>query len=139
LKPGPATPLDKPISYRLVKPESERSKTVVDNFGKAYVAGNVVEGNERETKDNGDGGVQPDSQAPVEQVLPTVKKDKPFPHAHLTILPAEKAYEHVLANAGATLPKRDAVDERIIKSVRTGEVSAKVNPKIAEELKSVRF
>src|ERR1041385_7419713 len=33
LKPGPATPKGEPISYRLLKPESERSKTVVDNFG----------------------------------------------------------------------------------------------------------
>ena len=46
LKPGPATPKDKPIAWRLLKPESERSKTVVDNFGRAYVEGNVVEVNE---------------------------------------------------------------------------------------------
>src|SRR5690349_21584860 len=38
-KPGPGTPRS-PVAYRLLKPESERSKTVVDNFGKAYVAGN---------------------------------------------------------------------------------------------------
>ena len=30
------------------------------------------------------------------------------------------AYAHVLADAGATLPKRDAVDERIVREVRTG-------------------
>jgi len=44
-QPGPITPRDQPISYRLLKPESERSRSVVDNFGKAYVAGNVVVGN----------------------------------------------------------------------------------------------
>jgi hypothetical protein len=59
LKPGPVTPSGEPISYRLLKPESERSKTVVDNFGKAYVAGNIVEGNARVSKDNWNGGVQP--------------------------------------------------------------------------------
>ena len=35
----------------------------------------------------------------------------------------------MLANAGATLPKRDAVDERIIKTVRTGVTTAKPGPK----------
>src|SRR4030095_14922086 len=41
-KPGPATPSGAPISYRLLKPESERSRTAVDHFGKAYVAGKRV-------------------------------------------------------------------------------------------------
>lgn len=35
LKPGPVTPAGEPSAYRLLKPESERSKTVFDNFGKA--------------------------------------------------------------------------------------------------------
>ena len=38
----------------------------------------------------------------------------------LTIQPAAEAYETVLASAGATRPKRDAVDERVIEMVRTG-------------------
>ena len=58
--PPRSTPRDAPISYRLLKPESERSKTVVDNFGRAYVAGNIVEGNATVTRDNWAGGVQPD-------------------------------------------------------------------------------
>src|SRR6185369_8080678 len=33
---------------------------------------------------------------------------------------AKEAYELVLANAGATLPKRDPVDARIIEQVRSG-------------------
>ena len=33
---------------------------------------------------------------------------------------AEEAYESVLENAGATLPKRDAVDARIIEETRNG-------------------
>jgi hypothetical protein len=121
-KPGPGTP-DEPIAYRLLKPESERSKTVVDNFGKAYVDGNVVHGNERVTKDNWDGGVQPESKAPVETVLPKIRVTEPFKHAPLTIQPAQQAFERVLADAGATLPKRDAVDERVVTMVRTGKVT----------------
>ena len=57
-KPGPITPKDKPIAHRIVKPESSRDKKKPDTFGKAYVAGNVVEGNARVTKNNWDGGVQ---------------------------------------------------------------------------------
>src|SRR5690606_39619289 len=59
-KPGPITPLDKPISYRILKPESGRSQENANMFGKAYVHGNIVEGNKRVTKDNWDGGVQPE-------------------------------------------------------------------------------
>lgn len=137
-KPGPATPLQNPVSYRLLKPESERSKTVVDNFGKAYVAGNIVDGNERVTADNWDGGVQPDSVGSVEEALKRVRSDKPFAHAPITLMPAKDAYAYVLANAGATLPKRDAVDERITGMVRTGNPgdvkfdAAKVEKDLAE-------
>jgi hypothetical protein len=138
-KPGPATPKGDPISYRILKPESQRSKTVFDNFGKAYVDGNVVEGNDEVSKDNWAGGVQPDSRAPVEQVLPNIKVNEPFKHAPLKIESAKEAYQDVLAQAGATLPRRDPVDQRVIQSVRSGTVSAKVTPALAEELKDVRF
>lgn len=134
-KPGPATPKGEPISYRLLKPESERSKTVVDNFGTAYVNGNIAEGSPRVSKNNWDGGVQPDVKAhPREAILSQIRTNRPFPHAPLQIQPADKAYETVLANAGATLPKRDAVDERIITAVRTGEVSAKAGADLEADL-----
>ena len=120
-KPGPGTP-NSDIAFRVLKPESERSKTVVDNFGMAYVSGNITEGNERVTKDNWDGGVQPDSRGPRNEVLAKIRTNAPFAHAPLPIQPADRAYETVLANAGATLPRRDAVDERIIKQVRTGVI-----------------
>jgi hypothetical protein len=138
-KPGPVTPLDEPISHRLLKPESERSKTVFDNFGKAYVRGNIVEGNARVTKDNWDGGVQPDSQAPVAEVLPKIRAAEPFAHAPLQIESAAQAYETVLANSGATLPRRDAVDERIVNTVRTGKVTTKVPANIEAQLDGVGY
>jgi hypothetical protein len=124
LKPGPATPASD-VAHRLLKPESERSKTVIDHFGKAYVAGNVVEGDDRVTKDNWDGGVQPAPvKAPLDEVLRQVRVDKPFDHAPLQITDARTAYEFVLNHAGATLPKRDPVDVRVINFVRTGEPTA---------------
>jgi hypothetical protein len=139
LKPGPATPKDAPIRHRLLKPESERSKTVVDNFGKAYVSGNIVEGNERVTKDNWDGGVQPGSRAPMSEVLPKIRTNAPFAHAPLPIQSADKAYETVLENAGATLPIRDAVDKRIVTTVRTGLFSVAVPDDIEKQLGGVGY
>ena len=121
LKPGPGTPSSS-VAYRILKPESERSKVVFDNFGKAYVAGNFVEGYPEISADNWAGGVQPDSKAPVVEVLPKIKVNEPFAHAKLTIESAQTAFEKVLANAGATLPKRDAVDIRVTEMVRTGVV-----------------
>ena len=119
-KPGPGTPHDD-VAYRLLKPESERSKTVIDHFGKAYVAGNVVEGHDNVTKDNWAGGVQPDVRSnSLKTVLAQIRVDEPFKHAPLEISSATDAYNYVLANVGATLPRRDPVDERIIKEVRTG-------------------
>jgi hypothetical protein len=123
LKPGPGTPRDEPIGWRLLKPESTRSKTVIDNFGQACVAGNVVEGNTRVTQDNWAGGVQPAPvKASIESVLPKIRVDQPFAHAPLNIMSAAEAYAYDLANVGATLPHRDAVDRRVIDMVRTGKV-----------------
>jgi hypothetical protein len=138
-KPGPATPMGNSVSYRLLKPESERSKTVHDHFGQAYVAGNVVEGNERVTKDNWDGGVQPASRAPLEDVLMKIRVNEPFSHAKITIVPAEQAYEFVLQNAGATLPHRDAVDARVVEMVRTGKVTAKPGPDASADFSHVGY
>ncbi len=67
--------------------------------------------------------MQPDSKADVASVLPSIRLNEPVPHAALNIESAEAAFQRVLENAGATLPKRDAVDQRVIESVRTGRVA----------------
>ncbi|HWC59491.1 MAG TPA: polysaccharide lyase [Verrucomicrobiae bacterium] len=135
LKPGPATPKDEPISYRLLKPESERNKNVVDNFGHAYVHGNIVEGYPKVTEDNWDGGVQPEVRSnKLDVVLAKIRTNEPFAHAPLPIQPADKVFDAVLNDVGDTLPKRDAVDERVINMVRTGKVSAKAGPNTKDEL-----
>jgi hypothetical protein len=140
-KPGPGTPSGAPISYRLLKPESERSKTVIDHFGKAYVAGNQVIGNDRVTRDNWDGGVQPDvQQKPLDEVLKAIRSDKPTPHNPLTIQSAAESYEAVLARAGATLPLRDAVDRRVVEMVRSGKVGdARATPEDSERAAAVGY
>ena len=120
-KPGPITPLDKPISYRILKPESGRDKSKALSFGKAYVNGNIVYGNKKVTKDNWNGGVQLADDIKEEEFLSKIRVNEPFPMPHVTIMPAQKAYNFVMENVGANFPKRDAVDARIVKSVQTGK------------------
>jgi hypothetical protein len=139
LKPGPVTPRRDSVRYRLLKPESRRANPPVDDYGKAYVAGNIVEGNRRVTADNWDGGVQLESIGDSATILPKVRAEKPYPHSYLELEPAEAAYESVLANAGATKPRRDAVDERVVEMVRTGRVTAEPREDISEQLSEVGY
>lgn len=138
-KPGPVTPRDGAISHRILKPESRRANPPVDDYGRAYVAGNIVDGNPRVSADNWDGGVQVESIGDPAPILKAIRADAPYPHAYLDIEPATGAYESVLENAGATLPHRDAVDARVVESVRTGKVTSMAGPTIKEDLGGVGF
>ena len=138
-KPGPLTPLDQPISYRILKPESGRSKLPYVVFGRAYVEGNIVEGNDKVTKDNWDGGIQVEgkdgelmSYDKAKSYFAAMRVKKPMPMPPITILPTQQAYNFVLNNAGASLPKRDPVDTRIVEQVRTGKIDYKKNVKLPE-------
>lgn len=127
-KPGPLTPKDAPISYRILKPEAGRSKLDTMVYGRAYVRGNVVDKNPAITKDNWAGGVQIEGKdgelLNFEEAKPYfefMNSEKPFPMPWFgNIMTADDAYNHVIENAGATLPVRDAVDTRIAKTVKTG-------------------
>ena len=122
-KPGPATPNQShPIAHRILKPESGRSKLGHLVFGRAYVHGNVVEGNEAVTKDNWNGGVQVEELPDAGKYKERMKWNTPLPMPEITIIPTLQAKEFVLANAGATLPVRDAVDKRIVAQVISGKI-----------------
>ena len=109
------------ICYRILKPEHGRSEANGNDWGKAYVARNIVEGFRTVTADNWAGGVQPAGLGDEQKIREVLKVDAPFEYfAPQNIMNAEEAYEYVLNNVGATKPCRDAVDERIIQSVRTG-------------------
>jgi hypothetical protein len=138
-KPGPATP-DNPVRYRVLQPSQTYTKaTRTSVWGKAYVAGNVVEGYDEVTKDNWNGGVQftkspdpdaaggiakgaQDDDALIQKLVSQVRVDKPFPMPQMTMTSAKQAFDDVLKGAGCALPKRDAVDARVIEEVRTGKV-----------------
>ena len=139
-KPGPITP-DAPIRYRIVKPDAKRGKGIAKQYGIFYVIGNIVSDNPMVTADNWAGGVQlgegsDDADAatqsasykpPVSQATPEmikeIKSDHSFPLAPVTIQPTLEAYDSVLAGAGATLPRRDPVDQRVVQEVQTGVVT----------------
>lgn len=121
-KPGPVTPMDKPISHRILKPESGRSMLERKVYGMAYVHGNVVEGNERVTRNNWDGGVQVENLPDAGDFRDEIRWHRPFPMPHMRIMEAEAAFDFVIDNAGATLPRRDPVDERIARVVKSGVI-----------------
>ncbi|KAA6351708.1 hypothetical protein EZS27_000979 [termite gut metagenome] len=120
-KPGPVTPMDKPVSYRIIKPEASRDKNKPDVYGLAYVNGNIVHGNDKVTKDNWAGGVQINDKPGTSGHESKVRVNEPFKMPPVTIMNAKEAYNFVLANAGANFPKRDEVDKRVIKTVVTGK------------------
>lgn len=120
-KPGPATDTTKPISHRILKPESGRSKLKYQTFGRCYVNGNIVEGNDSVTADNWNGGVQIEDMPNAGKYMADIKWDSPMPMPYMTIMSANEAFDYVIDNAGALLPRRDPVDQRIARNVRTGK------------------
>jgi len=132
-KPGPAVNPG-PVAYRILLPSATQTKQdPAPRFGKAYVAGNIVEGNEKVSADNWAGGVQfadggskddptTTTNDAVRNLMAQVRVDKPFPMPPMIITSAKEAYNAALKGAGATLPKRDAVDERVVGEVKTGKV-----------------
>ncbi len=122
-KPGPVTNQGA-SQYRICRPQHLDMFSEAQRTGKWYVGENFVVGNPKVTADNWDGGVQFDdvrSEAQTKALIEKVRATVPFPAARITQQSAEEAYELVLAWAGAILPKRDAVDARIVQSVRSGK------------------
>ena len=106
-KPGPATQTGN-VSYRIGILVMRNNETA--DFGLWYIADNLVVGNKKLLTDNWDGGVQHFRRRTESSFC----KDwnKPWPAMAINQQSAEEAYNSVLENAGATLPKRDAVDIR---------------------------
>lgn len=103
-KPGPATD---PGKVAVLAEPSARGQ---DDKGSWHVSGNVIEGSPSVTSDNWT-GVRGGN---------FVKLDKPWDAMAIRQQTAKEAFPLVLANAGATLPKRDSVDTRIVEEVRKG-------------------
>lgn len=132
-KPGPETPKDSPIGYRILKPEAGRSKLKYQVYGRAYVNGNIMEGYDKVTKNNWDGGVQVEDHADAGKYTDNIKWHEPLPMPQFPIMTAKESFDYVIANAGATLPRRDPVDARVTTQVRTGKINPLDNVKLPEK------
>lgn len=84
--------------------------------GVFYFSGNVLEGNAEVTADNLKGVDYGEDSTPVFPSEPTYNYLIPLEHTDT----AEEAYAKVLAGAGATIPKRDSYDAKIINDTKNG-------------------
>ena len=110
MKPGPGT--RDSVVNRLVDC-GENNKP-----GWFYVKGNVLEGNEEVTEDNSKGIYISDTNKPFTTIVDKEFEMEGTKPENLHTDTPEEAYELVLARAGATLPYRDALDARIVQSVK---------------------
>ena len=132
-KPGPATP-DKAVKYRIAKIGIRTTSYVTSNtafkpmehvWGKYYVDGNVIEGNDEVTKDNWTKGIYEQiSNSQCDGLFTAVTKDtirldSPLDIDVITTHTAAQAFEQVLLYAGCSL-SRDILDERIVEETRSG-------------------
>jgi pectate lyase len=104
---GPAT--SSSVRDRIVNPDDNEN-----GYGYYYIEGNVTDGFPAVTDDNwlGVDGVS-------QEVKDQIRLNSPLEAPSLTPHSAYEAFEHVLASAGARLPKRDAIDARIIREALT--------------------
>ena len=119
-KPGPATPKNNTVGCRILKPEAGRSKLNYKVYGRVYADGYVMEGYPEITKDNWNGGIQIESQPNTDGYTENMRSYEPFAMPYIKITSANDAYDYVTKHAGANIPCRDIVDERIIEEVKTG-------------------
>ncbi|MCF8357230.1 MAG: T9SS type A sorting domain-containing protein [Prolixibacteraceae bacterium] len=110
-KAGPATSSSK--RNRIINPSDASN---ADPMSQWYVEGNYVDGYPEVTADNWNGGVQPGNNIPLDQL----RADEPFPTGDIETETATEAFESVLVNAGANVPKRDDIDKRIVSETLNG-------------------
>ncbi len=100
--PGPATRV-----YTLLKPDPGDPERGM----RAFMEGNIIVGKPEFDADNWKAAVGP------AEGLTKVRADKPLFEPFVRTHSAQAAFESVLADVGATFPRQDAVDRRIIADV----------------------
>ncbi len=115
-KYGPAT--GSSVRDRIFEPYQDDGTNMqaAGIWGLFYVNGNYVNKYPSVTADNWL-GIDPN---PSSKAKSELKSDTEFEVDSVTTQTAEIAFEHVLAQAGASLPKRDTLDMRIVREAMTG-------------------
>jgi hypothetical protein len=110
--PGPASRV-----FHLLKPDAGSPEDPQQYF----VAGNRMEGRPEYDADNWlNGGVVVDPRH-----LATIRLTEPFGESGVETQAADEILEPMLATVGATLPRRDSVDARVIHDVRERTATAR--------------
>lgn len=123
-KPGPITPMDEPEAHRILEVQHGAIDSLA--WGRTYASGNHVVGFPEITENNWAGGIQIDDMSynEAKEYFDYIRTKRPTAlQENVRIRTAEEAYHYVLKHAGATIPRRDPVDRRIIKQVRTGKIN----------------
>lgn len=133
-KPGPATPKNSPVSHRIAgigirtKEYVARGRVwskMLHVWGKFYVDGNIMEGNEEVTKDNWTKGIYEQinnstcDSTFTDKVKEEMRLNTPLETDIITTHTAKQAYELVLSYAGCS-KEPDIIDKRIIEETRKG-------------------
>lgn len=110
-KPGPAAPGT--IKFC----QADYNETGTFGFGQWHMSGNIMEGHANLTSDNW-AGLDLAKMPVVHHAA--AKVSSPFKVEDIKTQSTLEAYESVLLSAGASLPKRDAVDARVVNETKTG-------------------
>ena len=115
-KSGPNTKPE--IRSKIFEATNDESVTYKGELLKsnAYISGNYVYGDEAATKDN----TKDEDTVYNQKALNLLKTPVDMGEYEINIETAENAYETTLASVGASLPRRDAVDARIVNDVKNG-------------------
>lgn len=129
-KYGPAT-TSTSKRYRIVQITDSAFVTKPGVVSQWYITGNYVDGYPAVTADNWSTGVQVKD---TRYSLATFKAETPFDVPAVNIKSAVDGYTDVLAYAGATFPKRDTVDMRVVSDVinRTALVKSGMIDSVAD-------
>lgn len=142
-KPGPATPREQRVGYRIFCPGVRTTayctnrlgqpnvwKPMEHVWGRYYVAGNVMDGNPEVTADNWTLGVYAQIDPAqcdgtwTDRTQRAIRSDRPLAPSRLHIQTAGEAYREVLDGAGCSR-RRDRLDRRIVREVRRGRAACR--------------
>jgi len=136
-KPGPATPKNSRVRYRIAAIGVRTSEYVTGKngqpnawkpmehvCGRFYVDGNVVEGDKETTKNNWPKGIYAqiadnNDNTFTEQVKKEMRLSSPLETDVITTHTAQEAYHLVLQHAGCS-KQRDIIDARIVEETKKG-------------------